>query len=290
MSARCHIVIQNFLLSAKLEGEHFFDRTPRLCQIIASMCTISCVTSLMTIAMMSLNRYIYLCHNSNYDRIFTKRSCILICVSLYSVGLTLVLLNQAGIGDHSFDRKSLECIWDRMATYPFTVVYSIMLVWVPCLVIGVCYFRIYLFLRGHALKMRKVRDRKSNLDSETNRNLQTQVIKSMFIIYTVFAICWAPYALIMVIDVNDSFSHEAHVVITTFAHLHPSVSWLIYYKTQTKFAKAYRQILVCRKSNAVQSATRTQVSSAAHQLSAAVGCQFVPFGTEPSPHFQESML
>lgn len=227
---------------AKLEGEHFFDSVPKLCQVIASLCTISCVTSLMTIAMMSLNRYTFVCYHQYYARIFSTRNCIFICLSLYFVGFTLVLLNQAGLGHHGFDRRSLECIWDRMATYPYTLVFSILLVWIPCLTVGIWYLRLFLFLRKHNKTMTDHRRRGFG----RKRILQPQVVKTIFLIYAVFVICWAPYALLIVIDVNDTFPHEVHVFITTFAHLHPSINWLIYYKTQKKFAKAYGQVLCCR--------------------------------------------
>lgn len=197
--------------------------------------------------MMSLNRYIFVCQHQYYDKIFSIRSCVVICMSLYCVGLTLVLLNQAGLGHHSFDKKSLECIWDRMATYPYTVVFSVTLVWIPCVVTGISYLLLFLFIRKHykitACNRKLVNGGMS--PPPGTRNLQLHVIKSLFLIYAVFVVCWAPYALIMVIDVNDTFSHEAHVYITTFAHLHPSVNWLIYCTTQKKFAKAYGQILSC---------------------------------------------
>ena len=237
-----------FYLSAKLEGEHFFDRTPKLCQIIASICTISCVTSLMTIAMMSLYRYIFVCHNRHYSKIFSTKKCVGLCCAIYCIGITLVVLNQAGIGDHSFDRKSLECIWDRMATYPYTVVFSVTLVWIPCLVIGFCYLRIFLFVRRQSQIMASYRAKTpgtgANEPPSAHGNMQLDVAKTLFLVYAVFVTCWTPYALIMVIDANDTFPHEAHVIITAFAHLHPSFNWLIYLGTQKRFAKAYRSILM----------------------------------------------
>ena len=201
--------------------------------------------------MMSLNRYVFLCHNTFYARIFTKRNCICICLSLYGIGAFLVCLNLAGIGNHSFDRKSLTCMWDRMASYPYTIVFSVTLVWIPCIVIGVCYLRIYMFLREHANRMKKTIH--GAQIGETNRslqrNLQPHIVKSMFIIYAVFVFFWAPYALLIVIDSRDSFSHDVHVVITAFAHIHASVNWCIYYKTQKRFADAYRKILRCGRRN-----------------------------------------
>ncbi|WAR07886.1 OPSD2-like protein [Mya arenaria] len=50
------VVADPMSLIAKIEGEEFFESVPGLCKSVASICTISCVASLMTIAAMSLNR------------------------------------------------------------------------------------------------------------------------------------------------------------------------------------------------------------------------------------------
>ena len=224
-------------VSAKLEGEDFFARHPGLCETIASLCTISCVTSLMTIAMMALNRYFFICAHDWYEKLFTKKKSVVICVSLYSVGTTLVLLNRAGIGDHSFDRKSLECIWDRMAMYPFTIVFSIVLVWIPLTVIGLSYGRIFVFVLQHKRKMKQ----HSTFSHSMVNSLR--LAKTLFVIYAVFTTCWIPYALIMIIDSEDNYPYESHLYITMFAHLHPSLNWLIYYITNKRYRRAYEEIL-----------------------------------------------
>lgn len=204
------------------------------------MCTISCVTSLMTIAVMSINRYFYICHNDLYEKIFTKRNCIIICISLYSVGGFLVFLNTLGIGDHTFDHRSLECIWDRMATYYYTVAFSIVLVWIPSLTIGLFYLRIFLFVRQH---QRRVSSKKKQIRGQPSKTKTTwQLARTLFVIYAVFVTCWSPYALLIVLDSEDSFPHEVHVYITMFAHLHPSINWFIYYMTNKHFHVAYKQL------------------------------------------------
>ena len=216
--------------------------------MIAKLCTISCVTSLLTIAAMSINRYLYVCHNDLYKKIFsTKRTSLVICMSVYCVGLLLVLLNQAGIGDHGFDRKSLDCIWDRMATYPYTVVYSVTLVLIPSIVIGICYLRLYIFVNTHKKKMNNYNKRNATLNSGSGLppNPKLQLAKTFILIYAVFVTCWFPYALLIVIDHKDEFMHELHVYLTVWAHMHPSLNWLIYYFTQPKYKAAYRTILDC---------------------------------------------
>ena len=168
-------------------------------------------------------------------------------MSVYCVGLVLVLLNQGGIGDHGFDRKSLDCIWDRMATYPYTVVYSVTLVWIPSIVIGICYLRLYFFVKAHKKKMHNYNNRNTTVNSGSGMppRPKLQLAKTFILIYAVFVTCWAPYALLIVIDHRDEFLHEIHVFLTVWAHMHPSLNWLIYYFTQPKFAAAYRKILAC---------------------------------------------
>ena len=235
------VILILFIISAKIHGAEFFDRMPGLCQTVASLCTISCVSSLMTIALMSVNRYFYICQHEKYRIIFTYRNVIFMCLSLYLVGTFLVLLNLAGIGDHSFDHKSYECIWDRMATFPYTVVFSVTLVWIPTLITGTCYLRIYLYVSAHRRKIRQQHDA-NDVQKATPTLRKLNLAKTLFTIYAVFTTCWIPYALLIVIDSKDEFPHEVHIYITMFAHLHPSLNWIIYYVTNKKFADAYKQL------------------------------------------------
>ncbi|KAJ8322100.1 hypothetical protein KUTeg_000571 [Tegillarca granosa] len=239
---------------AKLEGEDFFDSIPHLCRIIGSLCTVSCVSSLMSISALSFNRYFLICHYNIYKTIFTKKNCVVMCFMFYTVGLTLVLLNLAGYGGHNFDRRSLECIWDRMATYPYTVVFSIFLVWIPITVTGFSFLGLYCFVHK---KHKNVEKQIRKIEKEHHTSA---LAKSLFIIYAVFTTCWIPYSLLIVLDSEDSFSHEVHIYITVFAHLHPSINWIVYYLTNRNFSKAFRRIL-CTKTCAKKLATVLESTS-----------------------------
>ena len=165
-------------------------------------------------------------------------------------GTFIVLLNTADIGDHTFDRKSLECIWDRMATFPYTIVFTIALVWLPLVVTGTCYLRIFTYVRTQRRKIAE-HSELSGAIASAHRKQKAQLAKTLFLIYVVFMTCWVPYALLIVIDSEDKFAHQLHVFSTAFAHLHPSLNWLIYYLTNKRFAEAYRYILTCGKQTVV---------------------------------------
>jgi len=192
----------------------------------------------MTIAMMSLNRYFFICSHDWYERLFTKQTCVGICISLYSIGIVIVLLNQIDIGNHGFDHKSIECIWDRMASYPYTVVFSIVLVWVPIMITGISYGRIYYYVVQHRRRVQQKQVTSSHAPVKSLR-----LAKTLFVIYAIFSICWIPYALLLVVDYKDDLPHELHLYITMFAHLHPSLNWLIYYVTNERYRHAYKEII-----------------------------------------------
>lgn len=62
-------------------------------------------------------------------------------------------------------------------------------------------------------------------------------------IYVIFSLCWIPYALIIVIDKNDTFTYEPHLILTAFGHLHPSINWPIYYFTNKNFEHAFNELV-----------------------------------------------
>lgn len=220
-----------FHFIAKTEGEVFFTNLPGFCRVIASGCTVACINSLGSIALLSLNRYIFICKNGYYEKIFKRKNCIGMCACLYGIGLLLVFLNFAGVGGHSYDRKSLECIWDRMTTYSYTVVFSVTLVWIPVVITGFSYGSIFKTVRHSQSKMRLTK----------RASYSRELAKTFFIIYAVFTTCWIPYALIIVLDRHDNFPLESHVIVTVWAHLHPSFNWIVYYFTNTKFHAAFNE-------------------------------------------------
>lgn len=155
------------------------------------------------------------------------------CVFLYCVGVFMVCMNLLGIGDHNFDDKSLECIWDRMATYSYTVILIVCLVWIPVLVVGASYMSLFLHVRE---KRKQIMNHDGgNQSNQSGGNKSLALAKTIFIVYAIFSLCWIPFAVLWVADVNNTISMEVHLVITVFAHMHPSINWLVYYKTNRHF-------------------------------------------------------
>ena len=58
-----------------------------------------------------------------------------------------------------------------------------------------------------------------------------------------FALCWIPYAIIVVADVNDTFTMEWHIFATLIAHTNSSLNSILYGLTNSSFRKGYMTLL-----------------------------------------------
>ena len=65
----------------------------------------------------SFNRYVHICHYQAYNRIFTLRNSVLMAVGLWVVSFLMEMPNFLGWGNHYYDKKSLNCMWDRTHDY-----------------------------------------------------------------------------------------------------------------------------------------------------------------------------
>ena len=74
-----------------------------------------------------------------------------------------------------------------------------------------------------------------------------KLARALLIIYLVFSACWLPFSLLIALDADDTFSQELHVTVVVWAHLHPSINWLVYYLTNQKFHAAFRKLLRLNK-------------------------------------------
>jgi len=77
-----------------LRGRHW------LCTGAASLCIVSCIVSLFTMAVIAVNRFVYVCWHSAYHVVFTRRHTVAAVVSTWVVGLAVDSPNHVGWSSH----------------------------------------------------------------------------------------------------------------------------------------------------------------------------------------------
>ncbi|GFR80219.1 melatonin receptor type 1A [Elysia marginata] len=184
-------------------GEAWFNDKPWLCETVAAMCLTACFCAFLSLTLASMNRYVFVCHNMIYDRIFTKNACIVMCVTAWLLAFFFEFPNFIGIGDHTFDKKSHQCIWDRTASFAYTLIVSVVLIGGPLVSMGLCYLLIF----------RKIYSTKFNLyqinteDPSRMKKIWSETVKScrmLFVIFLIFVALWTPYAVVIAMDVKVS--------------------------------------------------------------------------------------
>ena len=114
-----------------------------LCTTAASLCIISCIVSLFTIAIIGVNRYLYVCLHNAYDVVFTRRHTVVAVVSTWVAGLALDSPNHLGWSSHWFDTKTQKCMWNRTTAYHYTILFIVVGMLLPFVITIICYWRIF---------------------------------------------------------------------------------------------------------------------------------------------------
>jgi len=118
-----------------------------LCTTAASLCIISCIASLFTIALIAINRYVYVCWHDIYDAVFTRCRTVVAVVSTWLTGLALDSPNHLGWSSHAFDAKTQKCLWDRTTGYHYTILFVGVGMLLPFVVAVVSYWRIFAYIQ-----------------------------------------------------------------------------------------------------------------------------------------------
>jgi len=113
-----------------------------LCTGAASLCIISCIVSLLTIALIAVNRYVYMCRHDVYQTAFSRRRTAVAVSSTWLAGVALDSPNHLGWSSHWFDAKTQKCLWDRTTAYHYTVLFVVVGMLAPFVVAVACYWRI----------------------------------------------------------------------------------------------------------------------------------------------------
>ncbi|NXF15923.1 OPRK protein, partial [Rhodinocichla rosea] len=182
-----------------------------LCKIVISIDYYNMFTSIFTLTMMSVDRYIAVCHpvKALDFRTPLKAKIINICIWLLSssVGISAIVLGGTKVreGEHT---ASTECSlqfpdrdyvwWDifmKICVFVFAFV-------IPVLIIIVCYTLMILRLKSVRLL---------SGSREKDRNLR-RITRLVLVVVAVFIICWTPIHIFVLVEALGDVSHSTAAI------------------------------------------------------------------------------
>ena len=238
-------------------GKVYFDQRPLLCDAAATICVGACVNSLLSIGGISFNRCIHICHTKIYHSISGLRTNICICVMFWVFGFGVSLPGLFGWTDNIYDHKMLECVWDRTRSLSYTIFFSTVAVFTPILIIATSYIKIVTFVVASKKKVAKICHNQEYISK--SRTASLKVAKSLFIIFAIFVICWAPYASVVLIDFQDQAPLEVHLYILLLAHIHATLNAIVYWATNKHFRTGYLIVLARLVGRTVKNTIRSSL-------------------------------
>ncbi|KAI1903171.1 hypothetical protein AGOR_G00024470 [Albula goreensis] len=211
------------------------------CKVSGFLMGLSVIGSIFNITGIAINRYCYICHSLAYDKLYSYRNTLLF-VGLIWVLTVIAIVPNFFVGSLRYDPRVYSCTFAQTASSSYTVAVVVIHFLVPIAVVTFCYLRIWILVIQVRRKVKsEVRPR---LKPSDLRNFIT-----MFVVFVLFAICWAPLNLIgLAVAINPpvmaSRIPEWLFVVSYFmAYFNSCLNAIIYGLLNRNFRKEYKRIV-----------------------------------------------
>ncbi|XP_075976961.1 G-protein coupled receptor moody isoform X1 [Anticarsia gemmatalis] len=233
-----------------------------LCKLVPFLRYGNVGVSLLSIALITLNRYIMIAHHSWYSRVYRKHNIAIMIVFswMFSYGMQIpTLVGVWGKFDYDPELGTCSIMPDDNGRSAKTALFVIAFI-VPALLIFICYARIFWVVHSSEQRMREHQrsqhaspgnlnstDKRStikdNRETKARRN-EWRITKMVLAIFLSFLVCYLP---ITIAKVADNHVHYPVFHITGYLLLYASacVNPIIYVIMNAQYRAAYAAALCC---------------------------------------------
>ncbi|XP_034231918.1 G-protein coupled receptor moody-like isoform X2 [Thrips palmi] len=231
-----------------------------LCTVVPFMRYGNVGVSLLSIAMITINRYIMIAHYNIYGRVYRTGwiAAMIVFCWLFSYGFQLPTL--AGVwGVFGFDKQLGTCSIrpDAAGRSSKTALFVTAFV-VPCIIIIGCYARIFWVVHESEKRMRAHGARSAGTgplaapkqgregrEQRAKRN-EWRITKMVLAIFLSFLCCYLPITIVKVTDHNVRYP-GLHVTGYLLLYLSACINPIIYVIMNAQYRQAYRSVLTCHR-------------------------------------------
>ncbi|MFT7811047.1 melatonin receptor type 1C-like [Arapaima gigas] len=212
------------------------------CQVSGFIMGLSVIGSIFNITAIAINRYCYICHSLQYDKLYSmKNTCCYLGLTWFLTALATV--PNFFVGSLQYDPRVYSCTFAQTVSSYYTISVVVIHFLVPLLVVSFCYLRIWVLVIQ--VKHRVKPDTKQKIKPSDLRNFLT-----MFVVFVLFAVCWGPLnfiGLAVAIDPERVAPHVPEWLFVTsyfMAYFNSCLNAVIYGLLNQNFRKEYKRILL----------------------------------------------
>ncbi|XP_006882325.1 PREDICTED: melatonin receptor type 1A [Elephantulus edwardii] len=212
------------------------------CQISGFFMGLSVIGSIFNITGIAINRYCYICHRLKYDKLYSNKNSLCYVFLIWMLTLVAIMPNLH-IGTLQYDSRIYSCTFAQSVSSAYTIAVVVFHFIVPMIIVIFCYLRIWILVLQ--VRRRVKPDNKPKLKPQDFRNFVT-----MFVVFVLFAICWAPLNFIGLAVASDPAKMVPRIPEWLFvssyymAYFNSCLNAIIYGLLNQNFRKEYRRIIV----------------------------------------------
>ncbi|CAH1956930.1 unnamed protein product [Acanthoscelides obtectus] len=212
-----------------------------LCTMVPTLRYGSVGVSLLSIAAISINRYILIAWPHLYQSIYTKWKVVLYIGIIWFISYgSQVPILLGKWGTYGMDEKLGTCSIKRDAQGRSAKIALFVLGFaLPCIVIIVCYARIFWVVRTSHRKLQQ-----HNTGNKYKRS-EMKITKMVLVIFICFIVCYLPITLVKIFD-EDVNHAPLHVLGYLLIYLSSCVNPVVYVTMNRQYRLAYLDTLRCR--------------------------------------------
>ncbi|OQV23673.1 putative Melatonin receptor type 1B-B [Hypsibius exemplaris] len=258
-------LVDPFNAAGAVSGEHILmGERNTLCQIIGSVCAPVCMSSMWNLCLISLNRYVRICHQHVYHRIYTAEHTFLMCASVWLFCYAALIPTHTGWSRIVFDPDFYLCTADLINFYSYALCYIAVGVFIPLTGVLFGYAKIFQKVRQSKIQVRRHRYGQFqaivNIPDELPKTKYIRkmspvsredlmLVKTLFMAFIVFSVCWLPFAILVVAGHPIGVPKWVYVVAMVMAHGNSAMNPVLYGLSNDHFRKGYRRITGCGRKN-----------------------------------------
>uniref|UniRef100_A0A8C4T2I8 Melatonin receptor type 1A like n=1 Tax=Erpetoichthys calabaricus TaxID=27687 RepID=A0A8C4T2I8_ERPCA len=210
------------------------------CQISGFLMGLSVIGSIFNITGIAINRYCYICHSVKYDKLFSNKNTVCYVVLVW-VLTVLAIVPNFFVESLQYDPRVYSCTFSQSVSSLYTITVVVVHFILPISIVSYCYLRIWILVI-HVRKRVKPENR-PKMKPQDFRNFLT-----MFVVFVLFAVCWAPLNLIgLAVALNPNLGIAVPEWLFTasyfMAYFNSCLNAVIYGVLNHNFRKEYKQIV-----------------------------------------------
>ena len=237
---------------SSIQSRFVFNRSVCKFQGIVSLCLT--YISIITIALMAMNRFVRVCKPYKYTTLFNKRAskCMISFVWLTSsIIVTVTVLTSNPFAFVSFDPRKTICHYFYNSKSPTLVIFgnaimTLVLV-LPLSVIIYCYYKVFKMIRQHKRSVGPAPHGQSGLRTSVR---EIKVTWTLFGVLVGYCLTWIPVVLIPLVSNifgSKNLPRQVHMTMTYSGASSNAINPVIYGVLNNAIRREYVKIIKCHR-------------------------------------------